>query len=446
MRWARLVGVGVALALVVLGAVAWIWIPARLYLRLPLRSGSFEIRGVEIALNVDEEAVPGFALPELLRFEDGSPVDGPEAWQRRRTELLELFRGHVYGRGPAVAAPIRAKFFERDVAALGGAALRTQARIFLLGHEDGPWMDVLLYRPAGSGPVPAFLGLNFGGNATIHGDPAIRLPESWVRGGFWGEDRADEGSRGAASSRWPIEEILARGYAVATVYAGDIAPDDPEHVREGLLGAFPPAGADDAFGAVGAWAFGLSRALDWLTDVEGIDASRVAVLGHSRLAKAALWAGAQDERFAMVVSNNSGCAGAALTRRRFGETLLAMTTFFPHWMAPRLASYTGPEGDPPVDQHQLLALVAPRALYVASATRDAWADPRGEFLGAREASPAFELLGGGGLTLAEFPAAGGSGGGGIGYHNRVGEHDITLEDWRHYLDFADRHLADRDSH
>lgn len=440
-RWLRLGVVSALLIALAIGVFIWSYIPARLYLGLPLRSGSFEIRGTRIAINVDEAAVPAFELPALLRFEDETQVVDAEGWARRRLELLELFSAHVYGRTPLMRAPISTRRIERDVPALGGAALRSQVRVFLLGREDGPWMDVLLYRPAGPGPAPVFLGLNFRGNAAIHADPEILLSESWMRGGFFAGDRATPDSRGVASARWPIEEIVARGYAIATVYSGDLAPDAGDHVREGILGAFPERDTPDAWGAIGAWAFGLSRALDWLESVGGVDASRVAVFGHSRLGKTALWAGAQDERFAMVISNDSGCTGAALSRRRFGETILAMTTFFPHWMAPRLASYAGREDELPVDQHQLLALIAPRPLYVASAEDDTWADPRGEFLATREAAAAYQLLGTGSLALDSFSAPADAVDGAIGYHVRSGGHDITLEDWRHTLDFADLHLA-----
>jgi len=260
------------------------------------------------------------------------------------------------------------------------------------------------------GPVPAFLGLNFQRNDEI---------------------------------KWPISTIVERGYAVASAFYQDLFPDRADGASESILTLFPAERGPEAWGAIGVWAWTVSRALDYLETDRTVDAKRVAVIGHSRIGKAALWAGAQDPRFAMVISNESGCGGAALSKRIYGETVAAITKRFPHWFCANFARFGDREADLPVDQHELLALIAPRPLYVASAVDDRWADPKGEFLGALGADPVYRLLGTDGLPVREMPAVDQPVHGTIGYHVRSGGHDLTEADWRQYLAFADRHLRGR---
>lgn len=412
--------------------------------------------GLIVAMNVsanefnyDEAKVPDYTLPDPLVMEDGTPVANARDWrEKRRGEILRLFEEHVYGKTQATGLKVSCTVKSTDPTALGGAATRKEVVVKFGANDGDPSMEVLLYIPNGvEGPVPAFLGLNFYGNHTVHLDPGISISDRWMRSNSAKgvvESRATEAGRGTSASRWQVEKIIGRGYALATIYYGDLVPDRADGLEEGIAAAVRgPAeterGPDD-WGAIGVWAWGLSRALDYLETDPAIDAKRVAVMGHSRLGKTSLWAGAQDERFALVISNNSGCGGAALSRRRFGETVERINTRFPHWFCLNFRRYNDREDTLPIDQHQLIALMAPRPVYVASAEEDRWADPRGEFLSAKHAGPVYELFGLKGVGVDEMPEVNKPVGDAVGYHIRTGKHDVTAYDWDQYLDFADRHF------
>lgn len=369
--------------------------------------------------NYDEASVPAYTLPDALVTEAGSRVSSPAAWEPHRTEILELFRENVYGRRPGRPDGLAFEVLEEDPAAMDGKA--TLRRVAIRSRHEGREhsFELILLLPNDLlGRSPVFLLLN---NRPRTNTDATRLQRS----GFW-----------------PAEEVIARGFAIAAIQNNELAPDDSATFREGVIRLFEgPGGGEreaDAWAALAAWGWGASRVMDYFETDPDVDANRVAVLGHSRGGKAALWAGAEDDRFALVISNESGAGGAALSRRRYGETVARITSAFPHWFAPRFTDFGGREDELPIDQHMLIALMAPRAVYIASADEDLWADPRGEFLSLAHASPVFALWGNPRVEEDQMPPLQTPAHfGRLGYHVRRGTHNLTPYDWMRFLDFAE---------
>lgn len=359
-----------------------------------------------------------YELPDPLVFNNGKRVKNERQWMnKRRGEILEIFAQEMYGHVPGRPEGVSYKTLSEE-RVYDGLGIRKVVRIFLdpaLEH----WFDILIHMPADADkPLPFFVGLNFQGN----------------------EATMDE----RAGRRWPYEQILKAGYAVATAWRDSIEPDGAESKIHQAQNVCQDGGIrswynkDGDWGAISAWAWGLSRIMDYLEADPAADASKVAVIGHSRLGKAALWAGANDTRFAMVISNDSGCCGAAISRRCIGETFQAIDTNFPHWFTREFDKYKGHEDDFPADQHWLAALAAPRPLYIASASKDLWADPKGEWLCAWHVSPVYALFGLEGVDDSMPAAQEPDNDGSVGYHLREGEHDILSYDWGRYIIFADR--------
>lgn len=399
-------------------------------------------------MNVDESKVTAYTLPVL--------PDTRAAWEAAHPEILQQFKDCMYGEIPPAPNRIRTELLTEKTDALGGLATRREIRIFceMRNHKSFDF-DMLLYVPKQCAvPPPVFVGLNFNGNQVTTPETDVlltRAPGCLAR--RWHYTGAPVVERGSKAERWNFAEAMRRGYAVATACYGEIFPDNPDGFRKSIFTLFydnadlrptyeiPLAelhGRQRNFGAISAWAWGMSRMLDVLECEPLVDASKATVIGHSRLGKAALWAGANDPRFNLVISNNSGCGGAALSRRNFGETLTMLWHIRSNWFCDRMMYFAGLEETLPIDQHQLLALIAPRALYVASSSEDIVADPKGEFLSAYHASEVWKLYGLPGLDVSEPPLVDTTIGGMVRYHVKTGNHSITAYDWQQYYDFADK--------
>lgn len=392
----------------------------------------------------DEAKVGSYTLPDPLHPAGSAMVKTDKDWlDHGRAATLALFEQHVYGKTPSGPWKLSFETLSEKKDALNGLATRRLIQIRLADLPAWPGIEMMVYTPnAATGPVPTFLCLSFGGNHAASTETDVPLSTRWQRPSKEKgvvHNLATEASRGTESSRFPLELLLKAGYGLATAYCGDIEPDHADGWKDGLRGALGTEGKPGEWGCIGAWAWGLSRMVDALETLPDIDSKHLAVVGHSRLGKTSLWAGVQDSRFGIVISNNSGEGGAALKYRGFGETPAVITKSFPHWFTSTYATYGPDPRSCPVDQHQLIALVAPRPAYVASATEDLWADPKGEFLAAKHAEPVYALFGKSGLTVADQPAPETPVGDSIGYHLRTGPHGITAYDWEQYVKFADRH-------
>lgn len=399
--------------------------------------------------NYDESIASKYELVSVLSGPNQVQIGSKDQWPQQRRYLVDLLATEEYGFAPKEPVSIRTEVFDDAPAVFGGevqANIRQrQIAVFLERAGRSVRVDLALWSPKDRSRAPCFLGLNFRGNQSTCDDPKIRLTSSWCDNRNPGveNNKATEASRANQSERWPIAQIVAQGFAVATAHYSDIDPDYDDGFENGVHSLFPEHRIDEQnpsrWGSIAAWAWGLSRLADVLEKLDGIDPKGLMVVGHSRLGKTALWAGANDPRFQIVVSNNSGCGGAALSKRIYGESVARINTAFPHWFNRNFRKYNDQESSMAFDQHQLIATIAPRSVYIASASNDKWADPLGELLSGHHASKAFELFGLKGLEAKELPAVNTPiGQGSIGYHLRQGDHDMLLYDWQQFMAFAKR--------
>jgi CubicO group peptidase (beta-lactamase class C family) len=400
---------------------------------------------VNAALDGQQTAMNTLPLPDPLITQGGARVSTPAQWREtRRPELLRLFEENVYGK-TLLGKPDNLKFVIRDTKknARDGKATRLRVGVLFEGTETGRQMELLVYLPNHvKGKVPAFLGLNFDGNFTTTAETDLPIPTHFANGLFYKlpDHRVRESQRGNNARMWPYDEILARGYGIATASYGEVEPDMANQWWHGPRALSTPPSGENSWGSIGAWAWALSRAMDYLETNARVDKKHVAVFGFSRLGKTAMWAGAQDERFAAVISQNSGKGGVSLSKRLVGEPVSHLAKDLGHWFAPAYAKYSDNEAALPIDGHELAALIAPRPLLILSATEDKWSDPEGEFLSGVAATPVYKLFGGSGLEAEQWPAPQTLINSTIGYYLRPGKHDVTMEDWQVTMTWADKHL------
>ena len=367
--------------------------------------------------NYEESNVHPYTLPELLKTERGQVIGTADEWmQIRRPEVLRLFEDNVYGQVPKSSDAIYFKKTREDKNVLNGKATVKEVDIIVTRNIKQVTIHLLLFVPNKvKKPVPAFLVINHRGMETM------------------------DVTRGNKDDFWPVEQVIDAGYALAGFDVKDVAPDDKERFADELLQKLYPdqLAMNNGMRALGAWGWGASRIIDYFETDPAVDAGKVVVVGHSRGGKAALWCGAQDQRVAVAISNESGNSGAKISRRNFGESVEAITKNFPYWFCKNYQQYANNEDKLPVDQHMLIALQAPRGVYVSAAEEDRWADNKGQYLSLIEAQPVFNLYGFNlnlplqmpsvGNQLFEIP---------MGCHIREGKHDMTLYDWQQFIRFA----------
>ena len=395
-----------------------------------------------IPVNYDEAQVGNYTLPDPLVSTDGRKVSDANSWyKKRRPEIVRLFEENQFGRSPSRPVDMSFDLFDKGTPALEGKAIRKQVTVHFSRNKSGPKMDLLIYLPANtSKPVPLFLNLSFTANSSAVDDPGIKPGE------VWGRDKKRGPAPKAAFGRFDVAPFLAAGIGVATVYYGDIEPDFLGGVPFGVRGSYLKPGqtepAANEWGAIAAWAWGLSRAEDYLETDKGVDAKRVAIFGVSRLGKTVLWAGAHDTRFKVVIASCSGEGGAALSRRNYGETIKHLTapTRYPYQFAANYQKFGDHVDQFPVDAHMLIALIAPRPLLLQTGDQDGWSDPKGEFLAALAASPVYRLLGKQGLDQEQMPAAGQPLIHTLSYYMHKGAHGTVPSDWEVFVKFLQTYL------
>ena len=394
-----------------------------------------------IPANYTEAKTDSYILPDPLKCLDGEIVKDSQTWyNKRRDEIINLFEQNQFGVTPKDKIETRYDIIEREAAAFGDSALRTQIILNLSGNQKEKKINLVYYLPKDAGkPVPMLLYISFGANSQVIDDPEIK------EGFIWNREKERIPAEG--KSRFEIlnvRKVLENGFGFANVYYGDIEPDFADGYKYGVRNLFKESGdtASNSWGSIAVWSWGLSRILDYFETDNKVDANGVVIMGVSRLGKTVLWAGALDKRFAAVVAVCSGESGATLSRRNYGETIahIASPKRYYYWFAPKYQEFRTDVNSLPVDGHMLISLIAPRPILLITGNTDKWSDPYGEYLAAKAAEPVYELLGKKGLDTDKMPFPGNPVLNDIGFYMHEGGHGMMKDDWNIILDFLNKHF------
>ena len=418
--------------------------PALAVAQVPAAAQALPATVSGIPVNYDESKTGTYTLPDPLKLNNGKPVHDAKTWTtKRRSEIVEIFETQQYGRAPGRPAAESFDVFDKGTPALNGKAIRKQVTIYLTNDHTGPRINLLVYMPAAAKkPAPMLLSISFGAVSNAANDPGVKPSDIWDPK----TNTRIPAPKSKGFGRLEVEPLLAAGFGFATFYYGDVDPDYAEGFSNGIRSRYLKPGqtvpAPDEWGAVSAWAWGMSRVEDYFETDKSVDATRVAIHGVSRLGKTVMWAGAHDQRFAAVIASCSGEGGAALSHRDYGETVahLVAPGRYPYQFAANYQKYTGFPETAPMDANMLVALIAPRPLLLQTGDTDFWSDPKGEFLSAVAAGPVYKLLGKDPLDTDVWPAAGHPILHDLAYSMHAGGHGMVPSDLDIYIQFLMMHL------
>ncbi len=396
-----------------------------------------------IPVNYNEDSVGSYTLPDPLVLLNGKKVTDGKTWlQVRRPEIVKLYEDNQFGKAPVRPAGLSFNVFDAGTPAFGGKALRKQVRIYFTKDTSDHKMDLLIYLPAKAAkPTPLLLNVSFSANMNAANDTGIRP------GMVWSKEGKKVPATKSAFGQLDVEKFMDAGFGIATVCYTDIEPDFKNGIQYGIRSLYLKPGATQVaaneWGAIASWAWGLSRAMDYFETDKDIDKKRIAVTGASRLGKTALWTGASDTRFAMVIASISGEGGAAISRRNYGEAVahITDTSRYFYQFTPNYHTYSNRLNELPVDGHMLISLIAPRPLLLQTGDTDVWSDPKGEFVAAVAAEPVYRLFGKQGPGTTEMPKAGDSSLlNQLGYYMHTGGHTVLPTDWDIFITFMKKYL------